>query len=188
MYLDDLPYTIPDSSFLNNQFNYAAVNDFYVVALDIPGVAFYTQNFSLPEKRMDTPSNFPTPFTDIHLTGTKLSYDPLRFTFMINENFENYKSVSDWLDGIAFPENNQQFINQINKKKSIHPGSKNFESMLSSDIHVIALNSEKKPVRIIEFKSAFPTSLSSLDWNSTDTTVNYMKANLTLSYTYYKLL
>ena len=72
MFLKDLPYDIPDPS-LNNQFNFAAINEFYCVALDVPGVAFYAQDFNLPSIEMVTPSDYQTPYADIPMTGTNMT-------------------------------------------------------------------------------------------------------------------
>lgn len=187
MYLTNLPYTIQDQN-ISSQFNYASVNEFYVVALDIPGVAFFVQTFTLPSVNMERPSDFSTPYTDIPLTGTKLNFGELKLQFMINENLENYKSVFNWLNGITFPESNDQFVEQVAKKKSLFVGGKNVEMSLRSDVHVLALDSNKNPTAVIEFKDAFPTSLSDMVWSSTGNSVDYFKANVTMSYTLFKFL
>lgn len=187
MFLKDLPYEIPDPS-LNNQFNFAAINEFYCVALDVPGVAFYAQDFNLPSIEMVTPSDYQTPFADIPMTGTNMRFEPLRISFIVNENFLNYKSVVDWLFGIVAPENDSQFINQINKKAALFPHSRNVESMLKSDIHVIGLNSDRESVCVVNFMDCFPVNLSGLEWSSKDTNVNYLKATVTFKYTLYKFI
>lgn len=187
MFNYDLPYTIQDEN-VSSQFNYASINEFYVVALDIPGVTFFTQTFTLPSVNMEKPSDYGTPFTDIPLTGTKLKFGELTLKFMVNENLENYKSVFNWLCGITFPESNDQFAAQVAKKKGLFVGSKNVEMSLRSDVHVLALDSNKNPTSIIEFKDAFPVSLSDMVWSSTGGSVDYLKATVTMDYTLFKFL
>jgi hypothetical protein len=187
MFINDLPYTIQDAN-VSSQFNYAAINEFYVVALDIPGVTFFVQNFTLPSVSMERPSDYGSPYTDIPLTGTKMKFGELTLKFMVNENLENYKSVFNWISGITFPESNDQFIEQVAKKKSLFVGSKNVEMSLRSDVHVLALDSNKNPTSVIEFKDAFPTSLSDMVWSSTDSSVDYFKATVTMEYTLFKFL
>lgn len=184
MYLENLPYKIPDAS-IDNQFNHAQANEFYVIAIKIPGVSFYTQKFTLPGITMDGNVKMANPFTDISLTGTKLNYEPLTLEFIVNESFDNYFSVQDWMVGIGFPENNQQFINLIKSGKM--SSIKNFEAALTSQVDIVPLDSKHNPLAVFSFYGAFPIALSALQWSTTDTEVDYVKASVTLEYTYYKI-
>jgi hypothetical protein len=185
MYLENLPYQIPDPS-INNQFNFAQANEFYVVAIKIPGVAFYTQSFPIPGVSMDGTVKQPTPFTDISLTGTKLNFEPLTLEFIVNENLENYLSILHWMNGISFPENNDQFINMIREGK-ITAKTKHVENALTSQIDVIPLDSKHNPINVFSFLNAFPIALGSLQWSTTGTDVEYLKASVTLEYTLFKV-
>lgn len=184
MYLENLPYKIPDPS-IDNQFNYAQANEFYVVALKIPGVSFYLQKFNIPGISMNGLVRQPTPFTDIQLTGTKLEYEPLVLDFIVNESLENYFSVLNWMTGIGFPENNQQFIDTV--KSGRISSFKHIENALTSQIDIIPLDSKHKPLAVISFHNAFPISISQLPWATTDSDVDYLKATVTMAYTMYKI-
>lgn len=185
MYLENLPYKIPDPS-INNQFNYAQANEFYVVALKIPGVSFYLQKFNLPGITMDGVTKQPTPFTDIQLTGTKLIYEPLVLDFIVNESLENYFSVMNWMVGIGFPNNNQQFIDAVKSGKI--NSFKHMENALTSQIDILPLDSKHNPLAVVSFQNAFPVSLSSLEWATVDSDVNYLKATVTMAYTLYQII
>lgn len=184
MFIENLPYKIPNK----NQFNYAQINNFYVVALQLQDIAFYTQQINLPDINMLAQTEYDTPFNPIPLVGTKLEYAPLRCKFIINENFQNYGNINDWLKNITFPQDNNQFIDQLTKNKGLIPGQKNVEKLLQSDLHVVALNSNNNPVLIIEYKDAFPISLSGLNWSATDSTTEYFTADVSFKYLYYKFL
>lgn len=184
MYLENLPYKIPDPS-INNQFNYAQANEFYVVALKIPGVSFYTQKFTLPGVSMDGVVKQPTPFTDISLTGTKLNFETLTLDFIVNESLENYFAVQDWLTGICFPENNKQFADMIKAGKI--NSIKHIENALTSQIDILPLDSKHKPLAVISFVNAFPISLSPLPWATDSADVDFLKATVTMAYTLYRI-
>lgn len=184
MFTDNLPYKIPNKS----QFNYAQINNFYVVALNLQDIAFYTQEINLPEITMNANPEYDTPYNPIPLVGTKLDYSPLRCKFIINENFQNYGNIQDWLTNITFPQSNDQFNEQLKNNKALIPGQKNIEKLLETDMHVVALNSNDKPVLIIEFKDVFPISLSGLEWTATSSTTEYFTADVAFKYSYYKFL
>lgn len=183
MYTGTLPYQIPDPT--TSQFNFAAINNFYCVALDIPGAAFYTQTVSLPSATMEDTPSYNTPFNNIPLAGTGMKYGELQLSFIVNEDFSNYKALYEWMTGITFPQNNQQFIDQVNKKTGLFPGGKNVEMMLRSDLHVVALNSRNEPITVIKFLDAFPTSIGSLPWDATQSDVTNFTAAISFSYTNY---
>lgn len=185
MYLHELPYELPSSS-VENQFNYAAINEFLVVALHLQGLAFYTQTTNLPAITMEGRTKMHTRFNDFGLVGTKLSYETLKCSFIVNENFDNYFKIADWLTGITFPQNNEQFIAESSKNKALQPGVKNIEKSLQSDIHLVALNSNKQPILGLEFKDANPIALSGLKWEATNKDVGYFTAEVEFEFLYYK--
>lgn len=184
MFTDNLPYKIPNK----NQFNYAQIKNFYVVALNLQDIAFYTQKINLPDVNMIAQPDYDTPFNPIPFAGTKLEYGLLRCNFIINENFQNYGNINDWIRNITFPQDNDQFIEQTSKNKALIPGQKNIEKLLETDLHVVALDSNNQPVLIIEYKDVLPVSLSGLEWSSTDSTTEYFTATVTFKYLYYKFL
>ena len=57
-----------------------------------------------------------------------------------------------------------------------------------SDASLYILNSNYRTTAIIKFKDLFPTSLTSLDFDATDTDINYFTAEATFKYTIYNIL
>jgi hypothetical protein len=56
-----------------------------------------------------------------------------------------------------------------------------------SDISLMVLASTKTPNYEIVYTDAFPTELSQVVFNTTDTDVNYIEASATFKYTYYTI-
>ncbi len=45
-----------------------------------------------------------TPFLDMYSPGTKLKYDPLDISFIIDEELQSWKNLYDWFISIADPD------------------------------------------------------------------------------------
>ena len=57
-----------------------------------------------------------------------------------------------------------------------------------SDASLHILNSNFRDVAIVKFKDLFPVSLSSLEFDASDTDINYFTADVTFKYTIYDIL
>ena len=57
-----------------------------------------------------------------------------------------------------------------------------------SDGSLYILNSNYRTTAIVKFEGMFPTSLTSLDFEATDTDLNYFTAEATFKYTIYNIL
>ena len=44
-----------------------------------------------------------TPLRDIPKPGTKLNYEDLTMTFIVDEDLANYQEIHGWLVGLGFP-------------------------------------------------------------------------------------
>ena len=59
---------------------------------------------------------------------------------------------------------------------------------VSEDAELIILNSHNNVSKRIKFFGLFPTSLDSLDFNTQNTTVEYLQATVTFAYTNFEVL
>ena len=53
--------------------------------------------------------------------GDTVDFEDLTLTFLCNEKLENYREIHNWLTGIGFPKDNQQYIDAINSEKNMNP-------------------------------------------------------------------
>ena len=102
--------------------------------------------------------------------------------FLVDENLENYRIVHEWMYGLGFPETAQQFIDVTTDKDNIRDMKEQF-----ADGTLRILNSNFNEVAKVKFLDMFPVSLSSLDFDATQTDVNYFTAQATFKYTVYQL-
>ena len=122
---------------------------------------------------------------DIDVRGDKLTYADLYLKFLVDEDLVNYMAIHNWLTGLGFPESAQDYrdllTNQSDLTQPLDP-KKAF-----SDGSLYILDSNYNTNAIVKFKDLFPVSLTSLNFDSTKTDVQYFTAEATFKYTVYDI-
>ena len=147
-----------------------------------PKVDFFSNSARIPELTLEL-TRQPSYLKNIDVPGERLSYGDLTLRFLVDENMENYISVYDWLTGLGFPETTEEFANLIKDKDGQRDPKEAF-----CDGTLRILNSNYREVAKVKFKDLFPISLSSLDFDATNTDVQYFTAQATFKYTIYDLV
>lgn len=140
---------------------------------NIPNVSYFVQSVSIPTISLDV-AEVPTPFQRLPFPGTKLDFGELNVTFKIDEDLINYKEIFNWMKGIGFPDNFDQYAAIANKPKYTGEG-------VQSDISLLVLSSAMNPTHEFLFYDCFPVSLSDLTFDSTSTDVGYLTATVTFA-------
>jgi hypothetical protein len=153
--------------------NYLSPLEFIVTVKRLPNVQFFTQRTSIPSISV-SPIEHPTPFKPTYETGDRLNYADLNLSFIVDENMANYIEIFNWIKGYSFPENFDQYKTLASSQNG-----------LKSDIAIQILNSSKNPCAIIEYRDCFPTDLSEINLDTTQTDVVYPEANVTFRYNYF---
>jgi hypothetical protein len=122
---------------------------------------------------------------DIKVPGETLTFDDIQISFLVDENMDNYQAIFGWLIGLGYPEGHYQFREWQANLKNANAYSKSDAARTVSDCHLSILNSDNIPIFRYTFVDAFPVALSGLTFQSTNTDVQYLVANLTLAYSYY---
>lgn len=137
--------------------------DFFVQAVNLPSIL-------LPNRDIENP------FTVAPEPGDHIKFEPLTIKFKVDEDFQNYMEVYNWIMHLGFPDNWDQYkeIEQVNPIT----GEGKF-----SDISLIALNSVYHSNYETVYRDAWPTSLSALEFVSTDKDVKFITATVTFHYT-----
>jgi len=147
-----------------------------------PKVDFFCNSARIPEITLGTAIQ-PSYLKEIDIPGEKLIYGDLSIRFLVDEQLENYVSVHNWITGLGFPETPQQFID----KTTDRDGLRDFqEQFCDGSLHI--LNSNYNDVAIVKFKDIFPTSITSLDFDATETDINYFTAEATFKYVIYSIV
>ena len=161
--------------------NFLAPVGFKFTLAKYPKVDFFSNSARIPEITLGTAIE-PSYLKDIDIPGEKLTYGDLVIRFLVDENMENYMAVHNWLKGIGFPETPQQFKDQITDNEGIID-----EKLVFSDGSLHILNSNFQDVAIVKFQDLFPVGLTSLEFDATETDINYFTAEVSMRYTVYNI-
>ena len=161
--------------------NFLAPVGFKFVLSKYPKVSFFSNSARIPEISLGTAVQ-PSYLKDIDIPGEKLTYGDLTIRFLVDENMKNYMAVHNWLKGIGFPETPQQFKDQTTDEDGLRD-----EKEVFSDGSLHILNSNFQDVAIVKFNDLFPVALTSLEFDATETDINYFTAEATMRYTVYNI-
>ena len=147
-----------------------------------PKVDFFSNSARIPELNLEltTQASY---LKNIDVPGERLSYGDFTLRFLVDENMENYQSIYDWLTGLGFPETTKQFAEIIKDKDGQRDPKEAF-----CDGTLRILNSNFREVGKVKFNDLFPISLTSLEFDATNTDVQFFTAEATFKYTLYKLV
>ena len=191
-----------ETSPLNRQptaLDYSSPTQFRFLINQLPKVQYFTTEANLPGITLDE-LELGSPLKDLPLLGSKLTYDDLTITFIVDENLENYIEMHTWLTGIGFPKDRSQFkdfrsttsnmstktrgvSNDIGDVKATTP-----EMAMTSDSVMTILTNKNNPVVECRFKDVFPTSLNGLTYSQNQTDVEYLTAEVNFKYQIYEIV
>jgi len=154
---------------LEKDINYLSPIGFRLLidSLRYPNTQFSVQKAQLPDISVPT-SEFSTPQAKLNTPGDKVEYGDFTCSFIVDEYFVNYQEMHDWLIGLV-----------------VEPDSKDIEKY--RDMTLLVLDSHNNVSREIQFYSAFPVSLSNLEFDAAKTSVEYLTATVTFKYSYFRL-
>ena len=169
--------------------NYMSPLGFKLILTKTLKVDFLCQSANIPQISMGTAVQ-PTYLKDIPVPGDKVLYDDLTVRFIVDEKMENYLAIYKWITGLGYPESLGQF-KQLKKDdlrtdtNSPDLGDPRYYEF--SDTTLQVLNSNYQPSVLINFRDAFPVSLSTLDFDVTTRDYNYFTAEVSFKYTIFDI-
>jgi len=176
------------SNTLRNQIqnrNFLSPTGFEFTLNRAPKISFFSNSANIPGLTLGVAVQ-PTYLKDIDTPGDKISFDDFTLRFIVDENLENYMEVHNWITGLGYPESLKEIYDLQNEKGTSNisrPNSMN----IYSDGTLIVLGSSFKPNFKIKFKDLWPYSLSTLNFDATDTDIEYFTAEVTFKYTIYDI-
>ena len=174
-----------NSGALSNQIanrNFLAPVGFKFSLSKFPKVSFFSNTARIPDITLGTAIQS-TYLKDIDIPGEKLTYGELNVRFLVDENLENYMKIHNWLTGLGFPESGQDFIDKTTNEDGIRDLKEQFSD---GSLHI--LNSNFNDIAVVKFRDLFPIYLTSLEFDATESDINYFTADVTFKYTIYDIL
>ena len=169
--------------------NYMSPLGFKLILTKTPKVDFLCQSANIPQISMGTGIQ-PSYLKDIPVPGDKVLYDDLSVRFLVDEKMENYLAIYKWMTGLGYPESLGQY-DQLRKDDirtdRIVGDDGDPRYFNYSDATLQVLSSNYKPSVLINFKDAFPVSLSTLEFDVSTRDYNFFTASVTFKYTIFNI-
>lgn len=175
--------------------DFASPTQFRFTLLKIPNVEYFTTNVNIPGISFTGDATINTRFKSIAFMGDTMDFEDLSITFLVNEDLSNYREIHDWMIGIGFPKNNEQFTSAIASEAQTNPGEPSINtqrksvgkpSVLMSDATLTILTNKNNPKVRVNFTNCFPTALTGIDYNTQVTDTEQLTATVTLKYDLYE--
>lgn len=153
--------------------NLAEINAFKLIIGKIPETTYFCQKANLPgisiqEVRQETVFN-PILYPGGHVTHEEFSVD-----FVVSEDLTNWLEIYKWILSCS---TYKDFGDIVPEKQS-----------LISDGSLFILNSKNNLTHTVRFHNLFPKSLSSIDFNYTDTELSTMVSTVNFAFSYYEII
>lgn len=165
--------------------NFLHPNKFTLSFGRMPSVQFFCQGVSVPGISLsEVPRQ--NPFVDLYSPGEKAIYDIMNITFYVDEELTAWKEVHDWIRGMTFPTNFEEYARMgqqaKNKQSLIRPDFPQF-----SDASLTLHSSSNTPLYRFKFYDCFPTTLSSFVVNTQDSPETIITADASIRFAYFDI-
>jgi len=162
--------------------NFLSPAGFNFTITKTPKVSFFCSSASIPEITFETNIQ-QTYLKDIDIPGEKLEYQDLMVRFLVDEDLKNYMAIHNWMTGIGYPES----LGDFKTETTADDGSRDMNQQFS-DGSLSILNSNYRTNAIVKFKDLFPTSLTSLEFDTSVTDIQYFTAQANFKYLVYNIV
>lgn len=159
-------------------------NGFLFSVSKLPELTFFVQEVELPSITLGVATQSSS-VHDIKIPGETMEFSDLTVSFLVDEQFANYKAIYAWMSGLGFPERHQMYSAWLETQRN-----KNDYTELAkgySDASLTILDSSNNILQQIMYIDAFPISLSGISFNAKNSDAPVVQATCTFAYTYYTL-
>lgn len=153
-----------------------------------PKLAYFTNAVNLPGISLGVTEQ-PSYLTKIPVPGDMMEFNDFTLRFLVDENLENYLEIQNWIRGLGFPESLRQIYDlQSENDLTGTKYSPNQQMDIYSDGTLQILTSSENIQFNVKFLDMFPISLSDIEFDATDTDIQYFTANVTFKYSIYNIV
>ena len=140
----------------------------------LPKMEYFVQRVNLPGFGAAGSQEQPSRFVAAKHPNTRVSFDNLSITFLVDEDMSNWRELYDWMKTIYLVNNHKNFEDDI----STH--------FTDGSLHI--LNSAMNGNKEIRFRNLLPVSLTGLDFDSTVTDLTPFTAEVNFAFDYYEFV
>ena len=190
--------TLSDKQPTGSGLDYADPTKFKFQISKLPRVEFFCIQANIPGISL-TEITQPTRLLPVRIPGNDMTFEDLNITFMVDEDLTNYRSVHDWMAGLAQMDSDDKYRALITDGQDRMPRSQQNNSQdagrvtsatndgaIFSDAKLIILSARNTPIVELTFEDTYPKALSALEYNQNATDIEYLQATVTLGYKLHK--
>ena len=159
-----------ESLFDPEELDSASGNSFRLIFQKLPSVTFHLKEVNLPGISISSINN-PTPGHDWNLPGSTITFDSLELSFIVDEKYENWKEIYNWIMELYNPDTGRSTGDLQNQ-------------LMEAQLYI--KSNRNNSIRVVKFHNIFPTTISSIDF-STESVGEPLIASVSLSYTTYNM-
>ena len=165
--------------------NFLSPTGFKFTLSRAPKVAFFGNSVNIPSLTLGVAVQ-PTYLKDIDVPGDKIVFEDLVLRFIVDEDLSNYIEIQNWIRGLGYPESLKEIYDWQTERPKVDTSESGLMD-LYSDGTLTVLNSSQSANFKIVFKDLWPYNLTSLEFDATNTDIQYFTAEATFKYTIYNI-
>jgi hypothetical protein len=150
-----------------------------------PKVAFFSNSANIPGLSLGVAIQ-PSYLKDIDTPGDKIVFSDLTIRFLVDEDLQNYMEIQNWIRGLGFPDSLDEIYALQREQKYVDTSDTKLMNIYS-DGTLQVLTSSNTPNFKLKFKDLWPYQLSDLQFDATDSDVEYLTSEVTFKYTIYDI-
>jgi hypothetical protein len=150
-----------------------------------PKVAFFSNSANIPGMTLGVAVQ-PTYLKDIDTPGDKITFDDFTLRFLVDEDLKNYMEIHNWIRGLGYPDSLKDIYDLQNQQEYVDM-TRSKTMNIYSDGTLTVLGSGLNPNFKIKFHDLWPYNLSTLNFDATDTDIEYFTADVAFKYTIYEI-
>jgi len=139
----------------------------FILVIDTPdfeSVSYHCQTAPIPGVKISS-QEVPWRQFNSNLTGSNIEFDPLDVRFIVDENMDNYVKIYEWM------------------LTAVQTDS---QPAMKKDMSLLIYNNNNNMNKRIQFIGGFPMSLSSVEFNTTNSDTQFLFADVSFSIDYYQ--
>jgi hypothetical protein len=176
-------------NFLTNQIknkNFLSPIGFKFSLARAPKVDFFSNVANIPSLDLGN-AVLPTYLRDLPIPGDKIIFGDFNLKFIVDEDFENYTEVHNWIRSLGYPRDLAEYSKLIEDRKKTGTNTNSELANIFSDGTLFILNSNFNSNIEVRFRDLYPYSLSTFEFNSTSSDYDYFTTEVSFKYTMFDL-
>jgi|TARA_B100000287_G_scaffold255727_1_gene240391 hypothetical protein len=180
------------------QLDYASPAQFKFKITKLPKVEYFCTEVNIPGLQMSSATQN-TPLRDIPHPGTQLDFGDLVLTYMVDEKFDNFEEIYNWLRGLGIPLDHKDYANLVASGRDRFPNqgkgidlTRNKEQPATpqgsalSDATLSILSAKNNVIKEVRFIDMFPVSIGGVSFTQQASDIDYITSSVNFKYSYYE--